>query len=233
KGVTEEDLINSVTMAFKGGWRSVKLYFMLGLPSENTEDVEGISELARKVVDAFMRIPKDERGKGFVEVTVSTSSFVPKPFTPFQWEPQDDIALLREKQILLKDRIKSRNISYNWHDNQLSLLEAVFARGDRRVGKVLLKAWEKGCRFDSWSEHFKYGVWMESFEECGLDPHFYANRKRGYDEVLPWDHIDTGVTKDFLISENKKALAGELTPNCRQDCSGCGASVFGGGVCFE
>jgi radical SAM family uncharacterized protein len=233
KGVTEEDLINSVTMAFKGGWRGVKLYFMLGLPTESYEDIAGISELARKVVDAFMSIPKGERGRGFVEVTVSTSTFVPKPFTPFQWEAQDDMAEVREKQKFLKEKIKSRNISYNWHDNQLSLLEAVFARGDRRVGKVLLKAWEKGCSFDSWGEHFKYDRWMEAFEECGLDPHFYANRKRDFSEVMPWDHIDAGVSKEFLISENKKAYAGELTPNCRQGCSGCGAAAFGGGVCFE
>ncbi len=232
KGVTEEDLINSVTMAFKGGWRGVKLYFMLGLPTEDYDDIAGIAELARKVTDAFMNIPKGDRGKGFVEVTVSTSSFVPKPFTPFQWEAQDDMGLLREKQKFLKDRIKSRNISYNWHDNQLSLLEAVFARGDRRVGRVLLKAWEKGCSFDSWGEHFKYDLWMEAFAECSLDPHFYANRKRDYGEVLPWDHIDTGVSKDFLISENKKAYAGELTPNCRQGCSSCGASAFEGGICI-
>lgn len=225
KGVTEEDLLNSVTLAFNGGWNGVKLYFMLGLPDETLEDVEGISVLANKVVDAYMKVPKEKRGKG-LRITVSTSSFVPKPFTPFQWEAQDTIEVLREKQKHLHGKLKNKYITYNWHDPELSFLEAIFARGDRRVGRVLVKAWEKGCKFDSWGEHFKFGAWMEAFEECGIDPHFYANRQRGMDEVFPWDHLDVGVSKKFLAKENERAHRGEVTPNCRMDCSGCGAAVF-------
>lgn len=230
KGVTEEDLINSVTLAFNGGWSGVKLYFMIGLPTETFEDIEGIATLGTKVVDAYMGVPKEKRGKG-LSVGISTSSFVPKPFTPFQWEAQDSMELLREKQKFLKGKIRSRFISYSWHDPELSFLEAVFARGDRRLGKVLVKAWEKGCKFDSWGEHFKFDVWMEAFKECGLDPAFYANRRRGEDEVLPWDHIDIGVSKKFLLNESKKAYRGELTSNCRSGCTGCGAAAFGEGMC--
>lgn len=232
KGVTEDDLIHSVTTAFHGGWSGVKLYFMLGLPTETFDDIDGIAQLASKVVDAYMGVPKANRGKG-LNVTVSTSSFVPKPFTPFQWEPQDTIDVLREKQIFLKGKIKSRFISYNWHESKLSLLEAIFARGDRKTGKVLLKAWEKGCKFDSWGEHFKFEAWMEAFKECGLDTAFYANRKRSYDEIFPWDHIDIGVSKKFLMKENQKAYQEELTANCRLSCSGCGAGVFESGVCSD
>lgn len=225
KGVTEDDLISSVTLAFNGGWRGVKLYFMLGLPTETYEDIDGIAELGGKVVDAYMKVPKDRRAKG-LRVTVSTSSFVPKPFTPFQWEPQDTMDLLREKQKYLQGRIKSRYISYNWHDPELSFLEAVFARGDRNMCRVLVRAWEKGCKFDGWGEHFKFKSWMEAFEECGVDAGFYASRKRDYDEVLPWDHIDIGVSKKFLARECEKAYRGEVTPNCRVRCSGCGTGVF-------
>jgi radical SAM family uncharacterized protein len=232
KGVTEQDLINSVKTAFNGGWSGVKLYFMIGLPTETLDDIIGIADLGYKVVDAYMSTPKENRGKG-LSISLSTSSFVPKPFTPFQWEPQDDIETLNEKQKLLQSKIKSKYIKYNWHDSQLSLLEAVFARGDRRIGKVLLEAVKKGCKFDSWGEYFKFDRWMEVFDECGIDPHFYANRKREYDEVLPWDHIDIGVSKEHLIRESKKAYNEELTPNCRVDCSGCGATVFGGGICFD
>lgn len=225
KGVTEDDLINSVTLAFNGGWSGVKLYFMLGLPTETYEDIDGIAELGGKVVDAYMKIPKDMRAKG-LRVTVSTSSFVPKPFTPFQWEPQDTMDLLREKQKRLQGKIKSKYISYNWHDPELSFLEAVFARGDRNMCRVLVRAWGKGCKFDGWGEHFKFESWMEAFEECGVDAGFYANRKRDYDEVLPWDHIDIGVSKKFLARECEKAYRGEVTPNCRVSCSGCGTGVF-------
>ncbi|NSW90604.1 MAG: TIGR03960 family B12-binding radical SAM protein [Firmicutes bacterium] len=232
KGVTEEDLLNSVKLAFNGGWNNVKLYFMIGLPTETYNDIEGIAELGEKVVNAYMNVPKEKRGKG-LNVTISTSSFVPKPFTPFQWEVQDTIETLREKQKYLKNMIKSRYIKYNWHDPELSLLEAVFSRGDRRTGQVLIRAWQKGCKFDGWGECFKYDKWMDAFEECGIDPSFYANRKRDYDEIFPWEHIDIGVTKKFLISENEKAYRAETTPNCRLKCSGCGAASFGGGVCFE
>jgi len=232
KGVTEEDLLNSVRLAFAGGWGSVKLYFMIGLPSENEEDIEGIAKLGEMVVQEYSKTPKDVRNKK-LNVTISTSSFVPKPFTPFQWEPQDSIDELRRKQRYLNNRIKSRYITYNWHDPELSFLEAVFARGDRRTGQVLLKAWEKGCKFDSWSERFSFDKWMEAFSECGIDPAFYANRKRSDDEVFPWDHIDLGVARRFLLNENKKAWKGQTTPNCRVNCSGCGAAVFNGGICFE
>ncbi len=228
KGVTEQDLINSVEMAFNGGWNGVKLYFMLGLPTETLEDVEGIAGMGSMVVAAYMRVPREKRAKG-LSVNISTSFFVPKPFTPFQWEAQDTMDVLLKKQKFLKERIKSKYIKYSWHHSELSLLEAVFARGDRRVGRVLVKAWEKGCRFDSWGEHFDYGKWAQAFEECGIDPGFYANRKREYDEVFPWDHIDVGVSKEFLKRENKKAYREELTPNCRTQCWNCGASGLGGG----
>lgn len=232
KGVTEEDLFNSVTTAFQGGWSGVKLYFMLGLPTENYEDIEGIADLADKVVGAYMDVPKEKRGKG-LKITVSTSSFVPKPFTPFQWEAQDSIEVLREKQRFLNGIIKRKYISYDWHESELSFLESVFARGDRRTGKVLVKAWEKGCKFDGWGEHFRFKNWMEAFQECDVDPLFYSRRKREYDEVFPWDHIDIGVSKKFLIKENEKAYKEELTSNCRVDCSACGAAVLGGGICLE
>ncbi|NLP07856.1 MAG: TIGR03960 family B12-binding radical SAM protein [Clostridiaceae bacterium] len=232
KGVTEEDLLNSVGMAFRGGWSGVKLYFMIGLPYETTEDVEGIAELGTKVVDEFFRIPKEQRARG-LEVTISTSSFVPKPFTPFQWEAQDSMETLREKQGLLRDRIRGRHLKYNWHDPELSMLEAVFSRGDRRLGGVLQRAWERGCRFDSWGEHFKFDEWMQAFADCGIDPAFYANRKRDEDEVFPWDHIDVGVSRKHLLRERRRAENGEVTPNCMTSCVGCGASVFGQGICTD
>ncbi len=232
KGVNEEDLLNSAQLAFEGGWNNIKLYFMIGLPTETMEDVEGIADLAYKVVDVYHSIPKEKRNKG-LKVTVSTSSFVPKAFTPFQWQPQDGMAQLKEKQEQLKSKIKRRQIRYNWHDAPVSFLEGVFARGDRKLSKVLLKAHEKGCKFDGWNEHFDFEKWMESFEECGVDPYFYTARTRSYDEILPWDHVDVGVTKNFLKKEAEKAIKGELTPHCRKDCSGCGATIFGGGVCFD
>lgn len=232
KGVTEEDLIKSVTLAFEGGWNNVKLYFMIGLPTETMEDVEGIADLAHKVVNAYYSVPKEKRNKG-LNVTISTSSFVPKAFTPFQWQAQDTIEQLKEKQMHLKSRIKSKQITYNWHESHVSFLEGVFARGDRKLSKVLIQAHKKGCKFDGWNEHFKFEKWMEAFEECEIDPLFYTSRTREYSEVLPWDHIDVGVTKKFLIKEAEKALKGETTPHCRQNCTGCGVTIFGGGVCVE
>lgn len=230
KGVTEEDLLNAVSLAFNGGWNGVKLYFMLGLPTETLEDVEGIADLAYKVVNVYKNVPKEKKGKG-LNVTVSTASFVPKAFTPFQWEPQDSRESLNEKQMYLKGKIRSKQVTYNYHENRLSLLEAVFARGDRKTCKVLLKAWEMGCKFDSWGEHFKFDVWMKAFEECGVDPYFYATRRRDYDELLPWDHIDIGVSKKYFISESQKASEGKITPNCRVNCGGCGATIFESGIC--
>jgi radical SAM family uncharacterized protein len=231
KGVTEEDLVNSMKTAFSGGWSSVKLYFMIGLPTEQYEDLDGIADLANKAIGVYRKVPKEQRGKG-LNVTISTASFVPKPFTPFQWEAQDTVEVLVQKQEYLKSRLKNRHISYKRHVPELSLLEAVFARGDRRLGKVLVSAWENGCKFDSWDEHFKFDAWMDAFGKNGIEPSFYVNRKRQPDEVFPWDHIDMGISKSFLKKENERAYKGERTPDCRTQCSGCGASVFGGGVCI-
>lgn len=229
KGITEEDIIKALALAFNGGWNGVKLYFMIGLPTETLEDVEGIAELAHKVLDVYRKVPK-KNGKG-LSVNVSISSFVPKAFTPFQWEAQYSREELSERQMFLKDKIRARQISFNYSDNKLGFMEAVFARGDRRTCKVLIKAWELGCKFDGWGEHFKYNIWMKAFEECGVDPFYYATRKREYDEILPWDHIDIGVSKKYLINESKKAIAGNITSNCRVDCSGCGVGVFECGIC--
>jgi radical SAM family uncharacterized protein len=233
KGVTEEDLIKSVTSAFELGWSTIKLYFMIGLPFETMDDVGGIADLAQKVVDAYYSVPKEKRKKG-LSVTVSTSSFVPKPFTPFQWEPQDNMETLREKQQFLKSKIKSKHITYNWHESPISFLEAVFSRGDRRVTKVLIRAYEKGCKFDGWQEHFNYEKWMEAFKECNVDPEFYAYRRRELDEVLPWDFINIGVSKAYLKSELNKAQEESLTKDCRLGCTGCGITRYlKGGECFN
>lgn len=232
KGVTEEDLINSTKIAFESGYNNVKLYFMMGLPTETTEDVEGIADLGYKVQDTYFGVPKEKRAKG-LNITLSSSCFVPKPFTPFQWESQDSIEEFNNKQNILKARIRSKSIRYNWHDAKLSFLEAVFAVGDRRLAKVIQTAVSKGCKYDGWSDHFKYNAWLEAFEECGIDPHFYANRKKSFDEILPWDFIDIGVSKKFFITENNNAHKETVTPNCRQKCSACGAAAFEGGVCYE
>ncbi|MBQ4518737.1 MAG: TIGR03960 family B12-binding radical SAM protein [Clostridia bacterium] len=231
KGVTEEDLMRSVSLAFAGGYSGVKLYFMIGLPTETKEDVQAIAHLAEKVVRAYKETPKHLRNKG-LRVTVSASSFVPKPFTPFQWAAQDDIETLRDKQHWIKDEIHDKAIVYNWHEAQLSVLEGVFARGDRRLAKVLLRAQKLGVRFDAWHECFQYDLWMETFRSEGIDPDFYNRRERSYEEILPWEIIDPGVSRAFLERENEKAKRGELTTNCRDKCSGCGVKQFGGGgVC--
>lgn len=233
KGVTEEDLINSVRSAFEAGWSTIKLYFMIGLPYETTEDVEGIGHLAEKVVDEYYKVPKNVRNKG-LKVTVSTSIFVPKPFTPFQWAPMDKREDVREKISALRSVIKSRAISYNWHESLVSYLEAVFARGDRKLCDVLIKAYEKGAKFDGWSDYFNFEIWEEALRECSIDGDFYAYRERSYDEILPWDFIDIGVDKEFLIKENDKAKVAVLTPDCRLGCTRCGINVnFKEGKCFE
>ncbi len=232
KNITEENVLDSTAMLFRGGWTNVKLYFMIGLPGETDDDVLGIADLAQKVLDVYFSVPKEERAKN-INITVSTSSFVPKPFTAFQWAPQNSRESLIYKQNILKNAIRSRRIRYNWHYSETSYLEGVFARGDRRLCDVIIKAVEKGCRFDSWADHFKFDKWMEAFEECGIDPDFYNLRERSYDEVLPWDHIDVGVTKSFLMRENERAKAGITTPNCREKCAGCGAAGFNAGVCHE
>ncbi len=231
KNITEDNILKSTKMLFEGGWTNVKLYFMIGLPTETDEDIQGIADLSQKVLDEYFSIPKEERAKN-INITTSTSSFIPKPFTPFQWAKQDSRAEIIRKQDMLKAAIKSRKIKYNWHDNRASYLEGVFARGDRRLLPAILTAVKNGCRFDSWDEHFKFDKWMQSFEECGIDPDWYL-RERSYDEVLPWEHIDIGVTKAFFMHENEKAKKAETTRNCRESCAGCGITTFGAGVCFE
>ena len=232
KNVREDELLQTCTTAFAGGWTTVKLYFMIGLPTETMDDVAAIAGLGQSVVDAYYKCPNKPKGKS-VRVTVSASSFVPKPFTPFQWEPQDTIPVLHEKQQHIKDSITTRKIQFNYHDADTSYLEAVFARGDRKLCKVMELACERGFHFDGWNDCFSLEKWLELFDECGVDPSFYANRRRSFDEILPWDHIDYGVTKDFLIRECKKAYADTTTPHCRLKCNNCGAAKYGKGVCFE
>lgn len=230
KGVSEADLMEKVNDAFHGGWNSVKLYFMIGLPTETTEDLDGIGDLAQKCVSAYFAVPKNQRAKG-LRVTCSASSFVPKPFTPFQWEPQDTQQQIKDKQAYLRTVLHGiKGVNFNWHEPELSYLEACFARGDRRMCDVLLKAFEKGCILDGWSEQFKFDKWMESFDECYVDPAFYAYRRRSKEEILPWDFIDAGVTKQFLWHEKEKAERAETTKDCRKGCNGCGIQRYKG-VC--
>lgn len=232
KNLSEDEILRTATKAFAGGWTAVKLYFMMGLPTETLDDIAGIAELGQKIVNLYYQNPNRPRGKG-VNVSISASCFVPKPFTPFQWEPQDTMEQLREKQQHLVKSVTTKKISLSWHDAQTSFLEAVLARGDRRLGAVLLEAHNRGCNLDAWGEHFHFDVWMQVFRDLGLVPAFYANRTRSFDEVFPWDHLDYGITKEFLIRENKKAHESVTTPNCRQKCAGCGASCWKGGVCVE
>lgn len=221
KGVVEEDLVNAVSYAFKEGWSRIKLYFMIGLPTETDEDVLGIKDLAYLVRDLFFNRPKEERLGNF-SVTASASCFVPKPFTPFQWVGQNSIDEFMTKIYLVKNSIKDNKVKFNYHDAILSYLEAIFARGDRELSKLLLKAWEKGCKYDGWSEHFKYDLWIEAMEETDIDGEFYALRDRDMDELFPWDFIDIGVSKKYLLREYKKAMVGETTNDCRLGCTGCG-----------
>ncbi|WP_286947762.1 TIGR03960 family B12-binding radical SAM protein [Acetobacterium sp. UBA5834] len=225
KGVTEENLLDTVRTAFEKGWGHVKLYFMIGLPGETLTDIEGIADLGQKVVDEYFKIDREVRNKS-LKVVLSTSSFVPKPFTPFQWMGQNTREEFKQKQRHLKASIKDRKISYSWHDSGVSFLEAVFARGDRRLGSVLEIAHQKGCRFDGWGECFDLQKWMDAFDEAGVDPDFYALRNRDYEEILPWDFINTGITKDFLQTEAKKAETALTTPFCPDTCSNCGIMEF-------
>jgi len=219
KGVTEDDLTAAVSAAFKAGWSTIKLYFMIGLPTETDEDVAGIAALAQRVADLYKQI----KGRKGAKVTVSVSSFVPKPHTAFQWFGQDPVAEIERKQRLLRSLIKDRSISLNWHDARTSFLEGAFSRGDRRLGKVLLRAWQNGAKFDGWSEHFRYDVWLEAFNAEGLDPAFYASRDREIDEHLPWDHLSSGVDKRFLAREWQAAKKQTCTPDCRRQlCGACG-----------
>ncbi|MDO5707412.1 MAG: TIGR03960 family B12-binding radical SAM protein [Andreesenia angusta] len=231
KGIEEEDLINSVRKAFSRGWSSVKLYFMIGLPTETDEDVLGIKELGYKVRKEFFDRPKEEI-KGNLNINLSSSCFVPKPFTPFQWFGQDSIEEFDRKIKLLKDNIRDRKIKYNSHDGKLSFLEAVIARGDRKIGEIIIRAFEKGCKFDGWSDYFDYDKWMEAFDELDIDPHFYANRTRDFDEIMPWDFVDVGVSKEFLKREWERAVEGRLSNDCRQGCINCGVNKeFSGDYC--
>ena len=232
KNVTEEEIFRTCKTAFEGGYTAVKLYFMLGLPTETDEDLAGIADLGQRIIDLFYSLPERPKGKS-PSVSISVSTFVPKPFTPFQFEPQIERDEIERRQTVLKYSNKNRRVNISWHDSSTSLLEGAFARGDRRLGRVIESAFKKGCKFDSWNECFKPELWEEAFAENGLSPEFYAGRKREYSEINPWDHLDYGVTKRFLICENQRAHRAETTPNCREKCAGCGANCYGEGVCYE
>lgn len=233
KGLTEERILEAAKSAFESGWSTIKLYFILGLPYETTEDAAGIGELAEKMADVYFGIPKNVRNKG-LKITVSTSILVPKPFTPFQWAPMARPEIVDERIKAVRGAIKSRSIVYNYHEQETSFMEAVFARGDRRTCDVLIKAFEKGAKFDGWSEYFKMDIWNEAMVECNLDADFYVYRDRSYEEILPWDFIDIGVNRKYLERENEKAKKAELTRNCLEGCTGCGINVnFKEGKCFE
>ncbi|MFT4142849.1 MAG: TIGR03960 family B12-binding radical SAM protein [Mobilitalea sp.] len=235
KGLTEESILTGAMKAFNSGWNQVKLYFMLGLPTETLEDIEGIAVLCDRIAREYYTIPKDQRN-GKVSITASSSFFVPKPFTPFQWSAMDTGEAFIEKARYLKDKVKEqlnqKSLKYRWHEAKLTELEGVFARGDRRVGKAIYDAYQAGCLYDSWGEYFDYDKWMKAFEDNGIEIEFYNCRERSEDEIFPWDFIDVGVTKKFLYREYKRAVDEKITPNCKQACFNCGAKEFGGGVCF-
>ncbi len=232
KNITEQEVLNTCRQSFEGGYTSVKLYFMLGLPTETDEDVMGVIQLAQKIVDLYYSLPNRQKGKG-VNVGVSVATFVPKAFTPFEFEPQDTREQIEYKQSLLRKTLTSRKISLSYHSVNTSILEAVFARGDRRLGRVIEAAFLEGCYFDGWDELFRFTDWMRILKEQGIDPAFYANRRRDYSEIMPWDHLDYYISKEFLVREHKRALDSLTTPHCRQLCAACGAAVAKGGVCHE
>ena len=231
KNVSEEEIMNTCRIAFEGGYSAVKLYFMMGLPTETDDDIRGISELADRIIDLYYSIENRPKGRG-VQISISCATFVPKPFTPFQFEPQDTREMIEHKQKLLLDTVKSKKVKVSYHNPDVSQLEVILAKGDRRLCDVIYTAWKKGCKFDSWEEHFRFDKWLEAFDECGIDTSFYANRRFEYDEILPWDHLDYFVSKEFLIRENKTAHMSKTTPNCRQRCSGCGVNKKVGRECF-
>ncbi|MFI3177436.1 MAG: TIGR03960 family B12-binding radical SAM protein [Eubacteriales bacterium] len=238
KGLTKEVILEGATEAFRGGWTKVKLYFMLGLPTETTEDINGIGELANEIAAAFYEtVPKEARTNGRVQIAVSSSFFIPKPFTPFQWAPmatkEDFIEKAYQTKQSVMAQLNQKSIRYNWHETDVSVLEGVMARGDRRVAQVILHAYKHGALYDAWSEYFKYDTWLNSFEACGVSIPFYTTRERGDEEVFPWDFISCGVTKEFLLREWKWANKELTTPNCKLQCQGCGANQFGGGICYE
>jgi len=232
KGVTEENLTTTLSQIFENGWKRVKLYFMLGLPTETYEDIQGIADLGERSVEMYYNVDKSLR-KGKPTVTISTANFVPKPFTPFQWFGQNNVEELNEKHEFLKEKITNKNVNYNYHGSWESSLEGIIARGDRKLNEVIIKAYEKGCKFDSWREYFNYELWLETFELLNIDPYFYNTRTRDYSEILPWDHLDCGVTKEYLIKENEKALEVKLTTDCRNYCTNCGVNKqIIGGDCY-
>lgn len=237
KGLTEEVILNGAKLAFEGGWNKVKLYFMLGLPTETEEDAKGIAILANEIAKLYYETVPKEKRNGKVQITASTSFFIPKPFTPFQWAPMCTKEQFLDKAHTVKtavlEQLNQKSIKYNWHEADVSVLEGILARGDRKVADVIYMAYKKGCIYDAWGEYYKHDVWMECFEECGLSVDFYTTRERSLDEKFPWDFIDCGVTKEFLKREWERALAGEVTPNCKIACQGCGAARFGTGICFE
>ena len=237
KGLTEEVILEGARLAFEGGWTRVKLYFMLGLPMETKEDIQEIARLCNKIAALYYETVPKEKRSGRVQIVVSTSFFIPKPFTPFQWAPQCTKEEFLEKAYLTRTSIagelNQKSIKYNWHEADASVLEGIMARGDRRLNQVILRAYEKGCLYDAWSEYYKNDKWLAAFEECGIDPDFYTTRKRADDEIFPWDFLDCGVSREFLLREWHKAQKEEITPNCRMQCGGCGAARFGCGVCTE
>lgn len=238
KGLTEEMILKGAALAFEGGWTRVKLYFMLGLPTETEEDIRGIAELSNKIAATFFdTVPKEKRTNGKVQIVASTSFFVPKPFTPFQWAGQCTKEEFIEKAYLTRsaigEQLNQKSIRYNWHEADASVLEGVLARGDRRLGEVIRRVYEKGSFYDAWSEYYNNERWLETIEECGLSVEFYTHRERSVDEILPWDFIDCGVTKDFLKREWERAKRGEISENCKQKCQGCGIAKFGCGICIE
>ncbi|MCI5621412.1 MAG: TIGR03960 family B12-binding radical SAM protein, partial [Lachnospiraceae bacterium] len=236
KGLTEDVILEGAGMAFDGGWNKVKLYFMLGLPTETEEDMRGIAELANKIAVRYYEIPKEQRN-GKCQITISTSFFVPKPFTPFQWarmyDRNDYLGRAKVVNDAVKEQLNHKSIRYNWHEADVTVLEGILARGDRKIGQALVKVYEKGGIFDAWTEFFDNQRWLDAFEECGIDTDFYTMRERPLDEVFPWDFIDDGVSRKFLEREWMRAKEGVVTPNCRMQCQGCGAAQFQGGVCFE
>ena len=237
KGITQEDIFNGSRLAFEGGWSKVKLYFMLGLPSETDEDISGIADLANEIAKIYYdTVPKEKR-TGRVQITVSTSFFIPKPFTPFQWQamlpPEEYLGKAHLLNDSIKEKLNKKSIRYNWHDAKTSIIEGLLARGDRKIGRVIEDVYEQGEIFSAWTEYFDIERWLSALEKEGLSLDFYVYRQRSTDELLPWDFIDTGVAKKFLIREYENALSGKVTPNCRDRCSGCGARIFNGGVCVE
>ena len=238
KGLTEEVILEGARLAFEGGWTRVKLYFMLGQPTETEEDIRGIAELCNKIAAEFFdTVPKEKRVNGRVQIVASTSFFVPKPFTPFQWAPQCTKEAFVEKSYFtrkcISEQLNQKSIKYNWHEADASVMEGVLARGDRRLGEVILRVYQKGCFYDAWSEYYKHDVWLETIRECGLDPDFYTTRVRELDEIFPWDFIDAGITKEFLKREWIKAQEETISENCKQKCQGCGAARWGCGICVE